>query len=169
MNAEVNNVERKGNLESKNPSGCVSLNDLSSKNTPADIFVGLVKCLDKSDYKKASELYLAALVYGRFDSKRVKDKTAHQAIAALRLNNLGNLNKDKIEKFNLALKDARKNMSSICSSLKQLGKPDYYPNYMIKHGMDAFNDNKSKGYLVSNFDPRKEWKDVLNNYVKCPI
>jgi len=167
-NAEVINIEAKGNLESKNPSGCVDINGLTNKNTPADIFVGITECLGKSNYKNATQLYLAALAYGRYDSKRVEDKTAHQAVSVLRLNHFGGLNKNKIQNLQLALKKTTENLDFICKSMKQLGKPNYHPSYMIQHGMGAFLGNRSKNGLIANFDPSKAWDEVLLNHMKCP-
>jgi hypothetical protein len=168
-NAEIRNFEAKGNLESRNPVACVDINGISNKNTPADIFIGFEKCLGISNYQNSSELYLAALAYGLFDSKRVEDKTAHQAISVLRLKYLNGLNNDTTKNFKLELKKTTENISTICNSLKKLGAPDYYPNYMIKHGMGAFLGNKSRDGLVSDFDSSKAWEDVLKNYVKCPM
>ena len=168
-NAEVKNIEAKGNLESNNSSDCIDINGLTNKNTPADIFIGITKCLDRSDYQKASQLYLVALAYGRYDSKRVEDKTAHQAVSVLRLNHLGGLNKDKTQKLQSALKTTTENKTPICRVLKQLGSPSYHPSYMIQHGMGAFSGNKTKDGLVPDFNSKDSWEDVLNNYVKCPV
>jgi len=166
-NAEIQIIESKGNLESKYSIDCIGIKDLSNKNTPADIFPGITKCLNTSDYQKAGKLYFAALAYGRFDAYRVKDQTAHQAIPVLRMNYLGNLNETDTNEFQLALKKVNGDLNTICSSLKVLGKPDYYPNYMIQHGMGAFLGNQSKSALVDDFDSDKAWEDVLNNFVKC--
>ncbi len=168
MNAEVNNFEAKGNLASEKPIDCIDIKSLTNKNTPADIFIGISKCLEKSNYQNASHLYLVALAYGRFDSKRVEDKTAHQAISVLRMNHLGNLTDEKTQHLQLALKNTTKNMSIICESIKQLGLPSYHPSYMIQHGMGAFLGNKSKNGLVADFNPTNAWDNVLLNYVKCP-
>ncbi|UPT76551.1 hypothetical protein MN086_05725 [Sulfurovum sp. XGS-02] len=166
-NAEIYNIETKGNLESKYPTNCIEVKELTNTNTPADIFVGIAKCLEKSDYQKAGELYFTALAYGRFDAYRVKDQTAHQAIPVLRMNYLGNLNETDTNEFQLALKKVNGELNTICSALKELGKPAYYPNYMIQHGMRAFLGEQSKSALVDNFDSDKAWEDVLTNYVKC--
>lgn len=167
VNAEIYNIESKGNLESKHPTNCIEIEELTNKNTPADIFIGIAKCLDKSDYQKAGELYFAALAYGRFDAFRVEDRTAHQAISVLRMNYLGNLNEVDTNEFQSALKKVNGELNTICCSLKKLGKPDYYPNYMIQHGMSAFLGSQSKSALVDNFNSDKAWEDVLNNYIKC--
>ena len=148
---------------------CTNINGLRNRTTPADIFIGLKDCLDKGDYENAGQLYLAALVYGRYDIKRVEDKSSHQAISVLRLKYLGGLGKDKIQKLQLALKKSIKNMSAICTSLKRLGKPNYYPRYMIQHGMGAFLGNKSKDGIVANFNSNKAWQDVLVQYAKCSL
>ena len=177
--ADVTNYRAQGRFESKNPIGCKNISGLSNKNTPPDIFIGIRKCLDKDNYQDASQLYFVALAYGRYDINRVEDTTAHQAVYVLRSNHFFNVSKEKMEKLQLSMKQTFNSNDSVCVALKQLGKPDYYPSYMIRHGMNAIIkreakemgaivENTSKDGIIANFNPNRSWEDVLNGYVKCP-
>lgn len=165
--ADIKNHEAEGNLESSRPISCISAKELATKNSPADIYIGISKCVNENDFYKASELYFISLAYGRYDTLRVSDRSAHQAVSALRMNHLGALNKEQAAKFQAACKKFAENMDAICNSIKTLGKPTYYPRYMIQHGMGAFIGQKTKDGLVVGFDPDQAWNDVLEEYVKC--
>jgi hypothetical protein len=168
-NQKIINIESEGNIQSNNPIACIYLKELTNKNTPADIFKGISKCIKQNDFVKGSELYVAAIAYGRFDVKRVEDKTAHQAISVLGLTHLSYFGEEKKEKFQNALNATLNKKTTLCNALKKIGKPNYYPAYMIQHGMGAFlNNNKSKDGLLKNFNSDKAWEKVLNNYIKCP-
>ena len=165
--AQVTNIESDGNLQSQLAVECVSIDKLTSKNTPADIFIGFSKCLQTKNYMKASRLYLVAMAYGKFDTLRVMDKSAHQAIAVLRMNSTMELDEQEIQDLQKALQSETEDMTEICASLKLLGLPEYHPTYMIQHGMGAFTGNKSKDGLIKGFNPTSSWEEVITKFVKC--
>lgn len=76
--AEFRNYESPGNLESKYDLGCVGAEKLENKHTPSDLFKALIKCTEQEKYKEGAFLFALGGVYGRFDSLRVTDQTAHQ-------------------------------------------------------------------------------------------
>lgn len=163
---EVLNFESSGNLESTKPLKCVKLDKVSNQNSPADIFIGFSACLKKEKYDEASNLYLAAMSYGLYDTKRVADESAHQAIGVLRINHLGGLGEKEAENLQEALKSNTEDMSKFCKAIKSIGKPEYHPSYMIQHGMGAFIKKSGNG-IVEGFDSDKAWDEVLTEYVKC--
>lgn len=165
--SNVSNYEATGNLESPKPAGCVSVGELSNKQNPVDIFTGLNACLAKSDYSSAAELYFAGMSYGFFDTKRVSDKTAHQAISVLRMNLFGAQPQEVLDKLQAALTDITTDNTAICKSLMTLGAPVYMPTYMIQHGMGAFTGQSTKDGLVENFDSGAAWKEALSTIAKC--
>lgn len=165
--SNVQNYNAKGNLESPKPSGCVSVNQLSNNQNPVDIFTGLNTCIADGNYSKAAELYFAGMSYGYFDTKRVSDKTAHQAISVLRMNVFGAQPKEIMDKLQVELENISSDNSTICKSLTGLGAPSYKPTYMIQHGMGAFTGQKTKDGLVENFDSGAAWKDSLTTIAKC--
>ena len=163
----VTNYEAAGNLESPKPAGCVSVGKLSNKQNPVDIFTGLNACLTQKEYSNAAELYFAGMSYGFFDTKRVSDKTAHQAISVLRMNLFGSQPQDVMDKLQVALTSITSDNTAICESLSNLGAPAYKPTYMIQHGMGAFTGQSTKDGLVENFDSGAAWKDALSTIAKC--
>ncbi|WP_340676497.1 hypothetical protein [Paraperlucidibaca sp.] len=168
---KVVNYETKGNLESNFPLGCVGLEQVDNRHTPADIYPAVTRCITSGDYNKASQLYGLAGVYGRFDMLRVRDSTAHQAVLVLQSNNFGSLSDEQREAFKTSTLDrlaqGSKQLSDLCSKIKSIGPPNYHPRYMIQHGMGAFGGSSGSG-IKSDFDPVQSWKDSLSGYLHCP-
>jgi hypothetical protein len=156
-----------GNLESPNPSGCVAIASLLSSQNPIDIFTGLNSCLTQKNYTQAAELYFAGMSFGFFDTKRVSDKSAHQAISVARKNIFGSQSQDVLDKLKIALDEISSDNAAICQSLTHLGAPSYQPTDMIQHGMGAFTGQSTKDVLVENFDSNSAWKDAISTVVKC--
>lgn len=163
----VSNYYAKGNLESPSPSGCVAVNQLSNQQNPVDIFIGLSTCMSVGNFSQAAELYFAGMSYGYFDTKRVSDKTAHQAISALRMSVFGAQPKEVMDMLQVELDKISSDNSSICKSLTDLGAPSYKPTYMIQHGMGAFTGQSTKDGLVENFNSAAAWKGSLATIAKC--
>ena len=168
--ADTTNLEAKGNLEAPNPASCVGMEKLSSKQNPADIFVGINECLSKKDYKKASYLFFTALAYGKYDTLRVKDKSAHQAISVLRMNSFAQLSEKEIAELQKSfgsLMNDKAQKKKLCDGLHDLGVPDYSPKYMMQHGMSAFTGQG--GGLIKDFDSSMAWDKVKTEFAKCTV
>lgn len=163
--------EASGNLESKHDLGCVGIKKLSNKHTPADLYKAVSRCIEQGKHKAGAFLFALAGVYGRFDTLRVADRTAHQAVAVLGMQALAPLGKDKKNAFkgvlNKTLGDPE-NLAAACKDIARIGPPDYYPRYMIQHGMGAFLKNASGDGLVGDFDAKAAWKKSLDAYLHCP-
>jgi len=171
--AEFRNFETPGNLESTHNLGCVDSDRLNSQNTPADLFKALKKCLDEKKYHSGAFLFAMGGVYGRFDSLRVADKTAHQGVTVLRIQALSAFEQDPDLKsqFTSELKNTLgnpDNLKQVCQEIQRIGPPAYFPRYLIQHGMDAFNPNPNTDGLVTNFDAAAAWKKSLDTYLHCP-
>jgi hypothetical protein len=168
--ADTTNYEAKGNLEAPNPASCVGMEKLTNKQNPADIFVGINECLSKKDYEKASYLFFAALAYGKYDTLRVKDKSAHQAISVLRMNSFSQLSEievTELQKSFGALMNDESQKKKLCDGLQTLGIPDYSPKYMMQHGMSAFTGQG--GGLIKDFDSAQSWDKVKVEFAKCTV
>ena len=167
---EVKSIEAEGNLESPNPCGCVELSEVTNEHNPADILKGMGKCIELKDFDKAAKLFAISGVYGTYDKYRVEDKSAHQALLVLQQNILMNIDeKDKeslITSFNKTLEKGSEELNIICITIRKIGMPNYYPKYMIQHGIQAFMDNKDDG-LVEGFDDIESWNLALSNYLHC--
>lgn len=165
------NIKSKGNLAVTKPILCVDISTLTSSHTPADIFTGLSDCIKKNEVRNAVRLYALALSYGRYDSLRMIDKTARGAMRVLRFQTFASASKEYKLKFTAEKKKQdstnldKKEFSSLCKDIKNLGKPSYHPDYMIRHGMAAFT-GKPMGVL-SDFNAEDEWEKVMSGFLKC--
>ncbi|MEN3324701.1 hypothetical protein VP395_13245 [Mariniflexile soesokkakense] len=162
--------EAEGNLESPNPCDCVELLDVTNENNPADILIGMGKCMESKQFEKAARLFMIAGVYGKYDAFRVKDRSAHQAILVLQQNIL--LNVDESDRNSLMnslkkyLDPTSEEVTNVCQVIQQIGIPKYYPKYMVQHGIQAFLESEGNG-LNMEFDSEKSWNLVLKNYLHC--
>ena len=171
INAQkIISIEAEGNLESPNSLECISLNEVKNNNNPADILNGMTKCVQAKEYQKAAGLFAIARVYGKYDTFRVKDKTAHQAILMLQENMFASFDENQIDLiFQSIRKELESNSESldeICLKIKEIGEPTYHPTYMIRHGISAFTDMKGNG-LIEDFDGKESFNLALSNYLKC--
>jgi hypothetical protein len=151
-----------------NSVGCVDIAALNSKNTPTEILLGSRECVDKKDFDRGVSLFGVAGVYGRFDSQRVPDVSAHEVIPAFQSAVFGNLDSETAAAFQAARKNLANSpkLVQMCAQIRKLGPPTYYPTYMIAHGMGAFLG--SGPGLVANFDSAAAWESALATYLHCP-
>lgn len=167
---EIKSITSEGNLESPNPCGCVALSEVTNEQNPADILTGMEKCIKLKDFDKAAKLFVISGVYGTYDTYRVKDNSAHQALLVLQQNILMNIEeKDKeslINSLNKTLEKDSEELNSVCQTIRKIGVPNYYPKYMIQHGIQAFMDNKGDG-LIEEFNSKESWNLALTNYLLC--
>lgn len=169
--AKFVNLEAKGNLKSNYVVGCVPLTTLNNKYTPADIYPAFAKCVEENNLVNGARLFFLAGTYGRFDILRVTDRSARQAIPALQATSFRNINKAKRNAFMRKLKkemvkNNQKEKLKICTELKEFGYPQYYPSYMIQHGLNAFQP-KNDNTIKDNFDAEDAWEKSLNGYMHC--
>jgi hypothetical protein len=168
---QIKKFEAPGNLESKNELGCIESNRFSNKFTPADLYKAVAVCAKQNKNKDAAILFALAGVYGRFDTLRVSDKSAHQAVTVLKMQMFSSLTPEQQNAFR---EEATKTLSnpneiaSKCKAIKHVGPPSYSPIYMIQHGMAAFTGGKSGNGLVKDFDPQVAWQQSLDGYLHCP-
>lgn len=172
--ASITSFEAKGNLQSSHNLDCISINQMKNEYTPADLFPAYAKCVREKRYDEAGELFSIAGAYSYFDSLRVADRTSHGAGQILIIQISASL-KDVSEEHKIWYKkylDKHTNFNSpehlkLCGDIKKVGKPNYYPSYMIQHGMAAFRNNNNP--LVEKFNSDEAWKMTLNKYLHCPI
>jgi hypothetical protein len=140
QHGNVTNLESKDNLRSFHHLDCIDVGALTADDTPADMYPAVRTCINRGDFQRAARLSAIAGAYGRFDTLRVTDVSAHQALQVLQLNNLQDLSRDAKEKFQATIKEiiASDKMTDLCAQARKLGGPTYYPTYMTQHGMSAF-------------------------------
>lgn len=178
---QVRNFEVEGDLESTYDIGCADSANLTNKYTPADLYRGLVQCLEKEDYDRGVFLYALAGVYHTFDVLRVADETAHQAPTVLQQELFGPIENARKVKFierlqaTLGVPDP---LARVCEQVRKIGAPAYFPRYMIQHGMGAILEDSParkevmgdlpKDGIVEGFDAQSAWEKSLDGYLHCP-
>ena len=109
-------------------------------------------------------------MYGTYDTYRVKDRSAHQGLLVLQQNILMNIEEKDLESLisslNKTLEKGSKELTEVCQAIRQIGTPNYFPKYMIQHGIQAFMDNQGNG-LVEEFDSEESWNLALTKYLHC--
>lgn len=169
--ATITRYETKGNLAITHDLDCIPLDAAKNIYTPADLYKAFAKCIQKSDYDKADDLFLLAGAYVRFDALRVADKTAHQARTVLIMNNTSEMTEQQKRDWSAhmdKLTPGSERLAEICAKIQKIGAPDYYPAYMIQHGIQAFSKEKTAP-LVPDFNPQSAWQSILENALHCTI
>lgn len=152
-------------------SHCLSVSEIRSTLTPAELYGALPACVELGNFEQASFLYGLAGVYGRFDSLRVADASAHQILPALKNAAFAAITakqKSAFQAYAGALFDDANRREELCKQVAQVGPPQYYPKYMILHGLDAVTGSiPDDGVIVRTFNPQLAWKQSLSEYLTC--
>lgn len=168
--ARITNYVAPGNLQSNHPLECISSDQAKNIYTPADLYKAVAKCMNADKFKEGLYLYALAGVYGRFDTLRVSDSTAHQALLVLQMQEFDGIaesRKDRLMEEAKKMAGDKNELNSTCSKIRELGPPNYHPDYMIQHGMSAFTGGHGDG-LAPNFDSKASWEKSLDTYLHCP-
>jgi hypothetical protein len=171
-NGNMTNIRAEGSLASKNNVGCIEISTVKNQNTPADLYKGVSACMEQGNYDWAYKLYALAGVYAKFDAERITDETARQASTVLIINTMAPFAKDKREKLvevQNAIQRSPQELSKLCLQVQAIGMPNYYPSYMIFHGVKAFMGNPNIGALKENLDLKLVWNDSMKSYLKCQL
>jgi len=170
QNGKVTNMAIAGQLAAKNPLGCVPLSQFDNTRTPPDIYFGVSACIQKDDYPAAAALFALAGIESRFDAARVLDKSAGQAGQVLIMNTFNGLAQDKRDKFGKTVAELAADpqaMANTCGAIRKIGHPDYYPEYMALHGINAFTAKAGDATMEPNFDAQTKWNSLLTTYLNC--
>lgn len=170
QNGKVTNLSVVGQLSSKQPLTCVSLELVAKDHTPPDLYQGVSACIQLEDYRTAVALFALAGMESRFDAQRVLDKTAGQAAQVLIMNTFNGVPEDKRAKFQAAVKAVAADpeaLSRTCASVRKIGYPTYYPEYMVLHGIRAFTAKPDDPTMEPNFDGATTWNSLLSTYLNC--
>ncbi|MCP3178347.1 RDD family protein [Desulfuromonas sp. KJ2020] len=167
----ITNLHVEGSLGKSHDLPCITIDQAKNIYTPADLYASAARCvMDGRDSDGAQIFYLAS-VYAVYDASRVSDKTASGARQVLILNNFGSLDQEKRDRFTLETEKIKDNNTQkskdFCRKVKNLGKPDYHPQYMILHGMSNFLDGPEGDGLISDYDPNKNWDEALSALTWC--
>lgn len=171
--SEIKNIQLEGNLQKTHDLPCIGINDAKNTYTPADLYASSAKCVMQNNNKKAIELHTLAGLYARYDVMRISDKTVSGGIRVMQINNYGPIEPKKIGELTKEIKkfDSSPAAKVLCDKIKNIGKPNYYPKYLILHGLDAMRsaiENKPKNDgLKKNYDAEKNWSEATKAYGGC--
>jgi hypothetical protein len=167
----ITNYRVEGSLAPMQSVGCIPIAAAKSNMTPADLYPGVLSCIDQSRYDMATALFALAGIYARFDAERISDKTAGQAGEVLIMNTFATLTQDRKTQFGAAFNrvtGSPQSLGPLCAAIEKIGAPEYYPKYMILHGMKAFMDDPYKDALAAEFDKAATWRRLQSDYLHCP-
>ncbi len=140
--AQVSNVSHPDNLKATHRLGCLSIDELSPKYSPADYAGALIACAKRKQIENAATAFFMINIYGSYDGQQVKDRTAHQGIQVLMieaLNQTSNKTGQDIRAFaSRAVQEKGPFFKALCERVKSMGRPTYKPVYLAAHGMGAF-------------------------------
>jgi hypothetical protein len=80
------------------------------------------------------------------------------------------LREDQKQAFTTATSEFQASESRVrlCGRFKRLGPPNYFPHYMILHGIKAFTTaDPTADALVHDFDAAATWQRILAEGVNC--
>jgi hypothetical protein len=166
--AQVVPYEAPGNLKATNPLACVPATEVTTASTAVDVAAGAKACADNREFDRAAEMFMVVSALGFFDTQRVADQTAHEALAVLPRMAFGELSERRLQQVFAAIRavdqDAARKQA-ICAHLKESPPPTYVPTYMIAHGMNALLDPEAE-QLVADFDAVPAWSAAMK-FVRC--
>lgn len=168
---KMTNYRAEGDLASTQAIGCIPLEQAKNTYTPADLYKGVSECIAQEKYDLAAGLFLLARIYSRFDAERLTDKTAGAAGTMMIVITFSTLSQDERTKFSETVGRILKSpelLRTKCDEVQKIGAPNYYPGYMILHGMKAFKGNPHERALVKDFDTSGAWKNLQTNFLNCP-
>ena len=166
--AKVVHFERSQNLAATNPLGCVDANTVTTQSTAADIASGVKACLEQGDYERLGPLLMVASAYARYDTLRVTDTTAHAALTTLFADRFADASETQVQQVLQAVDEFQNDPDrhqEVCKLLGALGPPEYRPDYMIAHGIEAFLEDSTKR-PVREIDSDAGWRTALE-FVNC--
>ncbi|MES2073952.1 MAG: hypothetical protein V4488_26600 [Pseudomonadota bacterium] len=166
------NVRIEGSLAATRDLDCLELAQVKNTYTPPDLHTAITKCFAQAKFNNAAQLLALAGVYSRYDAERVADRTAQGGVQVLIMRTFAAFSQDQKEKFsqatNLVLTDP-KSIRDLCAAVQTLGPPDYFPKYLILHGMGAYmSATPLENALTPNFDSAGTWARLQDKYLHCP-
>ncbi|MES2313951.1 MAG: DUF4124 domain-containing protein [Pseudomonadota bacterium] len=152
-------------------SDCLDKSRLSNKMSPVDLWKGIGGCISSGRYDDGVFMFALAGAFGSFDMQRVADDTGHQVIQILPMAVYASLPQDKVSVFqslaSKTLEDETKRLA-YCKEIAHMGPPDYFPTYMVQHGIGSFTGANRAQPLVVPFDAKAAWAKAVKQYLLCP-
>ena len=151
---------------------CVALNMVDNRSQPPDIYQAVGACVATDHLDDAVRLFIIAGALWRYDAQRVTDLSATLAGSQLIVNTFAPLTFERRDAFRRMFEHMVANpeeLARVCRRLDQIGKPQYFPRYMVLSGARALNAaDPYKDALIPNFESEAAWTKVLHEQIGCP-
>jgi hypothetical protein len=122
----------------------------------------------------AVALFAIAGMDGNFDALRVTDGSAGQARDILVMGLFESLPANARDRLQTEIKDLwghPQRLASLCEQVKKIRPPQYFPTYMVNHGMAVvtsdLSNQASPPPLKADFDSAATWNDIQTQYLNC--
>ena len=150
---------------------CISMNEAKSSYTPPDLYSSSAKCVLDGRDKDSAQIFALAGAYAIYDSFRVSDRTAKGARTVLIMNNFNPIEQAKKKGYQAVIHKltdpSTPESKEFCSNIQAIGKPNYHPQYMILHGMDAVMNRIQGDGLIKGYNAKENWAKVLGIIKWC--
>lgn len=150
---------------------CLDKTRLTKKMSPMELWASIASCVSSERYDDGVFIYALAGAYGAFDHQRVADASAHQVSQLLPMLAFASMSDKKVTAFEARksqLLEDESRRAVYCKDIARLGPPDYYPAYMVQHGLGAVNGADASRALVVPFDAKAAWAKAVAQYLECP-
>ncbi|AIF48853.1 DUF4124 domain-containing protein [Dyella japonica] len=153
------------------PVACLDKTRLTNRMSPVELWRSIGSCISSGRYDDGIFMFALAGSYGAFDRQRVVDVSAHQASQLLPMVTYASLPADKVSAFqslaSKTLEDMPKRLV-YCKEVARMGPPEYFPGYMVQHGLGPFTGAHMAQPLVVPFDAKAAWARAVKQYLLCP-
>ena len=153
---------------------CARLESIDNSHTPIELYSSVNDCLQNGRDADAIGLFMLAGMDSSFDSARVADKTAGEARTILIMAFFGGMAADAHARFEAAIKALMGDSSRrarLCEEVKKIGPPQYFPAYMVNHGLGVMQSALANQAPSTPFDPQFDavatWRGLLTSYLEC--
>ncbi|KAA0997890.1 hypothetical protein FVF58_47125 [Paraburkholderia panacisoli] len=150
---------------------CVKPDRISNTHNPVELNRMMVACVKQERLADATFLYAISGVYGRYDTLRVPDISAHQAVTIIRMATMASLSVDEKARFEREVRtemDDLDHKRSVCSAIEKMGPPGYAPDYMTRHGLGVTPQRQAPDAPQLHNDPESRLRQALTGYLQCP-
>lgn len=155
-------------LVAANPLPCVEAATVDNAHSALDVAAGARECVAAQRFDAAAELMVISMAYTFFDTRRVRDASAHAAIKAMMAEatkHLAPVTADSLMSAMDVLNADVGRKQRVCDQLAHLGPPAYAPAYMVERGQEK-SVAPGGAALAEGFDPDTAWAQALA-FVKC--
>lgn len=121
-------------------------------------------CVEQGQHGPAVRAFFAYNSYILFDQQRVRDESAHVVKDELNVWIFSGYSRDQFNALKPMINQMRAKegdfYGATCQALRDLGPPDYHPQYMIKRGMIPRKSDTD--WQTEGFDSTAAWAKALS-------